>query len=176
MKECGSWLCWSLNVSNVPLRIVDGIKSRLVQELVICTQSQRLCRHVWLHLQYNQGSGNCGIFLPFVKGMSLGRCPEYLRRQRYFSEWSESISLGEKTSGSSGSISVGPGVTLDTGRPWSGHLAYCAVAHYNCTLGTPCSTLRRTPRTHYNCTLLDTPEAHSLCRRLHKCTLQNDTF
>ena len=56
-------------------------------------------------------------------------------------------------------------MTLDTGRPWSGHLAYCAVAHYNCTLGTPCSTLRRTPRTHYNCTLLDTPEAHSLCRR-----------
>ena len=114
--------------------------------------------------------------LYFATGMSLGRCPDHLRRQRYFSEWSESISLGEKTSGSSGSISVRPGVTLDTGRPWSGHLAYCAVAHYNCKLGTPCSTLRRTPRTHYNCTLLDTPEAHSLCRRLHKCTLQNDTF
>ena len=25
--------------------------------------------------------------------MSLGRYPEHLRRQRYFSEWSESISL-----------------------------------------------------------------------------------
>ena len=64
--------------------------------------------------------------LHFAKGMSLGRCPEHLRRQIYFSECSESISLGEKTSGSSGSISVSPGVTLDTGRPWSGHLAYCA--------------------------------------------------
>ena len=31
--------------------------------------------------------------LYFATGMSLGRCPEHFRRQRYFSELSESISL-----------------------------------------------------------------------------------
>ena len=30
--------------------------------------------------------------LYFTIGMSLGRYPEHLQRQRYFSEWSESIS------------------------------------------------------------------------------------